>query len=221
MKKYLRVLLVAGLILTMLVTSVSAAVVLELDNEAKICSEPDEWNSIKIDRLLDNPVDATGAEYLYIRFYLESIDTFAGDGQIEITSFHQADTDELNWKLQNQELVAGWNELKLPLNAPDEAMGTFNPGAVLYYRIYAIINGANSIAVDYVVLGGPNEDLSNLSAAAAPVETEVPAAVESEGPEVSAPAENVAAPATADAGILAAVSLLAISAATVLKMKKR
>ena len=67
-----------------------------------------------------DPIDISGYKngYLHFWMYVEDYDNIKG-GQIELTSSGKWDKEETSWQVLNHVKHEGWNEVWLPLNAPE------------------------------------------------------------------------------------------------------
>ncbi|MBQ4575074.1 MAG: hypothetical protein IJA85_07700 [Clostridia bacterium] len=177
------------------------------------------------------PVDVSKYTHAFIRVYMEGVDNFTGNGQLEITS-KLNDAQELTWNIgSGVEFVEGWNEIKLALDENEGDSG-FDPTNCKFYRIYMFNEGGLLIDLDYIGFGNESDSFSeNLPvyllkpASQEPAEepeTDAPAA---DAPAADAPAADApatpSAPATADMGIVAAAAVLAIAAGAIVVSKKR
>ena len=83
-----------------------------------------------------SPVNAEETEYAFIRVFVDGIDHFVGDGQLELTSKLNPDQQEIHWMVTDLDLQDGWNELMLDLDLPDSYDFDFNREAVNFFRLY-------------------------------------------------------------------------------------
>jgi hypothetical protein len=70
------------------------------------------------------------------------------NGQFEITSSGRPDIEEINWSIQQLNLVNGWNEVELKLS---EGSGDANLHALNYLRFYCVtMTKAMTIKIDRI-----------------------------------------------------------------------
>ena len=97
--------------------------------------------------------------YLHLWVYVEKA---AGlSGAFELSSAGKADVQEISWHVQKNVIKDGWNEIKLPLNAPDSSSGDFVPRSTNYFRFYIQSTGNVTVYIDGVTIEGYTpEDVS-------------------------------------------------------------
>ena len=138
------------------------------------------------------PVNTEETVYTYIRLFLDGVEHFTGNGQLELTSKLNPDQQEIHWDVSGLDLQDGWNELKLDLDLPDSYDADFNRAAVSFFRIYMFTEGPLSMELDYVGFGGENDAFGN----DLPVYLVIPKELEpAEEPAEEEPAEEPAEPA--------------------------
>ena len=94
--------------------------------------------SFVIQRNLEAPVDATGANFVMFDLYVSSADNFyciTGGNSLELTSSGTCDVEETAWNLNSLEVVDGWNEIALGL--PENGEGC-DFSRVNFMRLYAL-----------------------------------------------------------------------------------
>ena len=143
-----------------------------------------------------SPVNTEEYDYAFFRIYVEGIDNFTGNGQLELTSKLTCDQQEIHWDVGNLDLQDGWNELKLELDLPDAYDMEFNRANVNFFRLYMFTEGPLSLELDYVGFGKEDNEFGT----DLPVYLVVPAALEetveeetAEEAAAEAPAEEPAA----------------------------
>ena len=105
-----------------------------------------------------SPVNIADYDCAFIRFKVDGIDHFTGDGQLELTSSLSPDQKEMSWQAANLDLQDGWNELKLDLYAPDSLGGDFDYEKVNFFRLYMFTEGTLKLNLDYVGFGYEGDD---------------------------------------------------------------
>lgn len=90
--------------------------------------------------------------YLHLWVYVENA---AGlNGAFELSSAGEADKQEISWHVQKHVIKNGWNELILPLNAPDSSTGDFSPRGANFFRFYIQGTGNVTVYIDGVTIEG-------------------------------------------------------------------
>ncbi|MCE7060307.1 T9SS type A sorting domain-containing protein [Dyadobacter sp. CY343] len=85
--------------------------------------------------------------YLQFSLFVSDITKFSSsDGQFEITSSGNPDTDEFNWGTASVNLRNGWNNVVLRLSAAGK-QGNPNLAAINFFRYYKPINAGESVIV--------------------------------------------------------------------------
>lgn len=69
------------------------------------------------------------------------------DVVVELSSAAGADSEELQWNIATSELQSGWNEVALPIAAPDEGAGSIELSAVDYFRISHTNDNTNLVTI--------------------------------------------------------------------------
>ena len=105
-----------------------------------------------------SPVNAEDYDCVFLRFKVDGIDHFTGDGQLELTSSMSSDQKEMNWLVSGLDLQDGWNELKLDLYAPDNVAGDFDYAKINFFRLYMFTEGTLKLNLDYIGFGYEDDD---------------------------------------------------------------
>ena len=85
--------------------------------------------------------------YLHLWVYVEDV-TAVSNCVVELTSAGVSDAAEISWFAKNSITKNGWNELLLPLSAPDSTTGAFAPAGLNYLRIYLNTYRDTRICID-------------------------------------------------------------------------
>lgn len=107
--------------------------------------------SFVVFRTWEQPVDASGANYLVFDFYVSDADMFysiSGGNSLEVTSSGTCDVEETAWDLTDFDVVSGWNTISLPLVG-----GGCDFSRVNYMRFYALSHNNESpytIKLDHI-----------------------------------------------------------------------
>jgi len=162
MKNCLR--LLATLVLAALAFSLSVGAITILGQSTSdkvIMTEWREVGTIGFTVVLDEPVDVSGMENLYLRIYVDNPDNCyaTNNGQLELTSAGTCDVEESNINPFTLDWQAGWNEFAIPL---DEFAGDCDMTRVNYVRLYMFTDGMNCSILDYVAVGNSSDDMSVL-----------------------------------------------------------
>ena len=162
-----------------------------LTNELTDHAESDTLSTLTAcNRIPEDICDVTNYDYLFARIYVEGIDNFTGDGQLEICSKPSPDLQEVHWDVNTLELQDGWNELKLDTYLASSYDESFNRANAQFFRLYMFTSGNLKLDLDYVGFGNEDSDPNSL-----PVYLVKPAAERTE----AAPAETEAAVAETEA----------------------
>jgi len=152
------------------------------------------------------PVNTEETDYAYIRLFLDGVEHFTGNGQLELTSKLNPDQQEIHWDVTGLDLQDGWNELKLDMDLPDSFDAEFNRAAVNFFRLYMFTEGPLSMELDYVGFGGENDSFGTDLPLYLVIPKDLEPQEEEEAAEVPAeetaeePAEEPAEPAEEPAG---------------------
>jgi hypothetical protein len=130
---------------------------LSLDNDAPVQGsfsiKSEGGNIERFTRHFATPINTgiTAGElniaYLQFSLFVSDVTKFsASDGQFEITSSGNPDTDEFNWGTGSVNLRNGWNNVVLRLSAAGKS-GNPNLSAINFFRYYKPINSGESIAI--------------------------------------------------------------------------
>lgn len=162
MRKSLRIMALLVLTITAFVINSSAITILGGSTADELNkSDWREVGTVGFTLTLDQPVDVSNMENLYVRVYVDNPDNcFAtNNGQFELTSAGTCDAEEsqidpfmLDWK-------PGWNEFVIPL---DEFVGDCDMTRMNYIRLYMFTDGWNCSVLDYVAVGNSSDDQSVL-----------------------------------------------------------
>ncbi|MBO5898519.1 MAG: hypothetical protein J6R04_05870 [Clostridia bacterium] len=87
--------------------------------------------------------------YLHAWIYVEDV-MAVSNCVIELTSSGANDAAEISWFAKSAITKNGWNELLLPLSAPDSTTGTFAPAGLNYIRVYLNTYRDTRILIDDV-----------------------------------------------------------------------
>ena len=155
-----------------------------LANELTDHAESDTLSTLTAcNRIPEDICDVTNYDYLFARIYVEGIDNFTGDGQLEICSKPSPDLQEVHWDVNTLELQDGWNELKLDTYLASSYDESFNRANAQFFRLYMFTSGNLKLDLDYVGFGNEDSDPNSL-----PVYLVKPAAERAE----EAPADETA-----------------------------
>lgn len=155
-----------------------------LTNELTDHAESDTLSTLTAcNRIPEDICDVTNYDYLFARIYVEGIDNFTGDGQLEICSKPSPDLQEVHWDVNTLELQDGWNELKLDTYLASSYDESFNRANAQFFRLYMFTSGNLKLDLDYVGFGNEDSDPNSL-----PVYLVKPAAERAE----EAPADETA-----------------------------
>ena len=161
-----------------------------LANELTDHAESDTLSTLTAcNRIPEDICDVTNYDYLFARIYVEGIDNFTGDGQLEICSKPSPDLQEVHWDVNTLELQDGWNELKLDTYLASSYDESFNRANAQFFRLYMFTSGNLKLDLDYVGFGNEDSDPNSL-----PVYLVKPAAERTE----EAPADEAAEETTAE-----------------------
>ena len=116
--------------------------------------------SVYMEAVMDaTPVNIADYDCAFLRFKVDGIDHFTGDGQLEFTSSLSPDQKEMNWLVSGLDLEDGWNEIKLDLYAPDSLGGDLDYEKVSYFRLYMFTEGGVlKLNLDYIGFGYENDE---------------------------------------------------------------
>lgn len=166
-----------------------------LANELTDHAESDTLSTLTAcNRIPEDICDVTNYDYLFARIYVEGIDNFTGDGQLEICSKPSPDLQEVHWDVNTLELQDGWNELKLDTYLASSYDESFNRANAQFFRLYMFTSGNLKLDLDYVGFGNEDSDPNSL-----PVYLVKPAAERAE----EAPADEATEETTAEAEAVA------------------
>ncbi len=87
--------------------------------------------------------------YLHLWVYVEDV-TAVSNVVVELTSAGVGDEAEISWFAKSAITKNGWNELLLPLFAPDSTTGAFASAGLNYFRIYLNTYRDTRICIDDV-----------------------------------------------------------------------
>ena len=161
-----------------------------LTNELTDHAESDTLSTLSAcNRIPEDICDVTNYDYLFARIYVEGIDNFTGDGQLEICSKPSPDLQEVHWDVNTLELQDGWNELKLDTYLASSYDESFNRANAQFFRLYMFTSGNLKLDLDYVGFGNEDSDPNSL-----PVYLVKPAAERAE----EAPADEATEETTAE-----------------------
>lgn len=161
-----------------------------LANELTDHAESDTLSTLTAcNRIPEDICDVTNYDYLFARIYVEGIDNFTGDGQLEICSKPSPDLQEVHWDVNTLELQDGWNELKLDTYLASSYDESFNRANAQFFRLYMFTSGNLKLDLDYVGFGNEDSDPNSL-----PVYLVKPAAERTE----EAPADEATEETTAE-----------------------
>ena len=161
-----------------------------LANELTDHAESDTLSTLTAcNRIPEDICDVTNYDYLFARIYVEGIDNFTGDGQLEICSKPSPDLQEVHWDVNTLELQDGWNELKLDTYLASSYDESFNRANAQFFRLYMFTSGNLKLDLDYVGFGNEDSDPNSL-----PVYLVKPAAERAE----EAPADEATEETTAE-----------------------
>lgn len=85
--------------------------------------------------------------YMHMWLYVSDATKLTTNGQIEITSAGQSDSNEYSWSFGSIGLVSGWNELFLKISNATK-IGAPNLSALNYFRIYDQLSASITCKVD-------------------------------------------------------------------------
>ena len=160
------------------------------ENELTDHSESDTLSTLTAcNRISEDICDITDYDYLFARIYVEGIDNFTGEGQLEICSKPSPDLQEVHWDVNTLELQDGWNELKLDTYLASFYDESFNRTNAQFFRLYMFTSGNLTLDLDYVGFGNEDSDPNDL-----PVYLVKPAAKRAE----EAPADEAAEETTSE-----------------------
>lgn len=166
-----------------------------LTNELTDHAESDTLSTLSAcNRIPEDICDVTNYDYLFARIYVEGIDNFTGDGQLEICSKPSPDLQEVHWDVNTLELQDGWNELKLDTYLASSYDESFNRANAQFFRLYMFTSGNLKLDLDYVGFGNEDSDPNSL-----PVYLVKPAAERAE----EVPADEATEETTAEAEAVA------------------
>lgn len=161
-----------------------------LTNELTDHAESDTLSTLTAcNRIPEDICDVTNYDYLFARIYVEGIDNFTGEGQLEICSKPSPDLQEVHWDVNTLELQDGWNELKLDTYLASSYDESFNRANAQFFRLYMFTSGNLKLDLDYVGFGNEDSDPNSL-----PVYLVKPAAERTE----EAPADEATEETTAE-----------------------
>lgn len=161
-----------------------------LTNELTDHAESDTLSTLTAcNRIPEDICDVTNYDYLFARIYVEGIDNFTGDGQLEICSKPSPDLQEVHWDVNTLELQDGWNELKLDTYLASSYDESFNRANAQFFRLYMFTSGNLKLDLDYLGFGNEDSDPNSL-----PVYLVKPAAERTE----EAPADEATEETTAE-----------------------
>jgi hypothetical protein len=91
-------------------------------------------------------------EQAYFEFYLyvEDIDAFSANGQIELNSSGSYDKQEFTWNIMALDLVNGWNYVSLKFS--EAASNGADYAGLRQFRLYQACNYASSLKVDRLII---------------------------------------------------------------------
>lgn len=162
MKKSLRLMAVLMLFVFAFAINSSAITILGESTEEDVkMTKWSEVGTMGFTVNLDEPVDASGMENLYLRIYLDNPDNVfaANNGQLELTSSGTCDVEESNINPFVLDWKAGWNEFVIPLA---DFVGDCDMTRLNYVRLYMFTDGMNCAVLDYVAVGNSSDDMSVL-----------------------------------------------------------
>lgn len=134
-----------------------------LANELTDHAESDTLSTLTAcNRIPEDICDVTNYDYLFARIYVEGIDNFTGDGQLEICSKPSPDLQEVHWDVNTLELQDGWNELKLDTYLASSYDESFNRANAQFFRLYMFTSGNLKLDLDYVGFGNEDSDPNSL-----------------------------------------------------------
>lgn len=166
-----------------------------LTNELTDHAESDTLSTLSAcNRIPEDICDVTNYDYLFARIYVEGIDNFTGEGQLEICSKPSPDLQEVHWDVNTLELQDGWNELKLDTYLASSYDESFNRANAQFFRLYMFTSGNLKLDLDYVGFGNEDSDPNSL-----PVYLVKPAAERAE----EAPADEATEETTAETEVAA------------------
>lgn len=161
-----------------------------LTNELTDHAESDTLSTLSAcNRIPEDICDVTNYDYLFARIYVEGIDNFTGEGQLEICSKPSPDLQEVHWDVNTLELQDGWNELKLDTYLASSYDESFNRANAQFFRLYMFTSGNLKLDLDYVGFSNEDSDPNSL-----PVYLVKPAAERAE----EAPADEATEETTAE-----------------------
>ena len=133
------------------------------ENELTDHSESDTLSTLTAcNRIAEDICDVTNYDYLFARIYVEGIDNFTGEGQLEICSKPSPDLQEVHWDVNTLELQDGWNELKLDTYLASFYDESFNRENAQFFRLYMFTSGNLTLDLDYVGFGNEDSDPNSL-----------------------------------------------------------
>ena len=134
-----------------------------LANELTDHAENDTLSTLTAcNRIPEDICDVTNYDYLFARIYVEGIDNFTGEGQLEICSKPSPDLQEVHWDVNTLELQDGWNELKLDTYLASSYDESFNRANAQFFRLYMFTSGNLKLDLDYVGFGNEDSDPNSL-----------------------------------------------------------
>ena len=102
----------------------------------------------------------------YLRFYLycSNINYKGHDACVELTSGGTCDVDEINFNINNQIKVTGWNEILLELTSKQQGPGTFDATKCNYFRFYLLESNCDYYIDDiYFLYDGRDGDATDIN----------------------------------------------------------
>ena len=137
-------------------------------------------------------------DYLHLWVYVEDITQLSG-GQFELCSGGTCDVEENSWNVMQYLKTSGWNEVFLPMDAPNsQTGGELDPTRLNYFRFYVPQKKADALAmyiddIRFVDKDDVPEEIKNPPEEAEPETPAVPDAPKAEGSLVLMDAEKMPA----------------------------
>ncbi len=166
MKKSLRI--ISVLVLSVFILAMNASAITKLGGSTAEKIEKRDWDdsgTMGFEVKLDQPMDISGMENIYLRMYLDNADNCLtlNNGQFELTSSGNPDVEESRVNPNDLDWKNGWNEFVIPISdfLPDGNgcdLTKFN-----FVRLYMFTDGLNCSVLDYIAVGNDKDDKTVLA----------------------------------------------------------
>ena len=90
-------------------------------------------------------IDENGWFNLWL--YISDVSMMTGDGQIELSSSGNPDTNEYSWELNSLGLIDGWNHIHLEISSSNKS-GYPDLKSINFFRIYGALSGSITARLD-------------------------------------------------------------------------